>query len=111
MRRRRRAREEQEKRENRRPILQKLCAALLQSFMGHHGEKIKGSVRGNLDPTESQQPFQTNQKRGRGPDHHVETAVDWCGIGHTNLATQYSIGHTNLEMPFLFTIFDQGRKA
>ena len=60
MRRRGRARERQEKRENRRPILRKLCAALLQSFRGQHSEKMKGSARGNWDPWEGQQTFQSN---------------------------------------------------
>ena len=62
MRRRRRAREGQEKRkrENRRPILKKLCAALLRSFRGQHSEKMKGSARGNWDPREGQQPFRSN---------------------------------------------------
>ena len=59
MRRRRRAREGQEKRkrENRRPILKKLCAALLRSFRGQHSEKMKESLRGNWDPREGQQSF------------------------------------------------------
>ena len=37
----------EKKRESRRPILKKLCAALLRSFRGRHSEKIKGSARGN----------------------------------------------------------------
>ena len=49
-----------EKRENRRPILRKLCAALLPSFRGQHSEKIKGSAWGNWDPREGQQPFRPN---------------------------------------------------
>ena len=64
MRRQRRAREGQEKRkrkrENRRPILKKLCAALLRSFRGQHSEKMKGSARGNWDLGEGQQPFRPN---------------------------------------------------
>ena len=62
MKRRRRAREGQEKRkrENKRPILKKLCAALLRLFRGQHREKIKGSARGNWDPREGQQPFRPN---------------------------------------------------
>ena len=40
MRKRRQARERQENREDRRPILQNLCAALVRSFRGQHGEKI-----------------------------------------------------------------------
>ena len=62
MRRRRRAREGQEKRkrENKRPILKKLCAALLRSFRAQHSEKIKGSARDNWDPREVQQPFRPN---------------------------------------------------
>ena len=49
MRRRRRARvgQEKSKRENRRPILKKLCAALLQSFRGQHSKEMKESARGN----------------------------------------------------------------
>ena len=76
MRRRRRARERQKKGKDRLPILKKLCAALLRSFRGQHDEKMKGSARGNWDPREGQQPFRP--KRGRGPHHHVEAAVDWC---------------------------------
>ena len=63
MRRRGRASEGQEKREDRRPILKKLCAALLRSFRGQHGEKMKGSARGNWDPRECQQPFRPNPNR------------------------------------------------
>ena len=63
MRKRRRAREEQEKREDSRPILKKLCAALLRSFRGQHGEKLKGSVRGNWNPWEGQQPFRPSPNR------------------------------------------------
>ena len=47
----------EKKRENRRPILKKLRAALLRSFRGQHSEKMKGSVWGNWDPWEGQQPF------------------------------------------------------
>ena len=62
MRRRRRARvgQEKRKRENRRPILKKLRAALLRSFREQHSEKMKGSARGNWDPQEGQQPFRPN---------------------------------------------------
>ena len=62
MRRRRRAREGQKKRkrENKRPILKELCAALLRSFRGQHSEKMKGSVWGNWDPREDKQPFRPN---------------------------------------------------
>ena len=62
MRRRRRAREgrEERKRENKRPILNKLCAALLRSFRGQHNEKMKGSALGNWDSREGQQPFRSN---------------------------------------------------
>ena len=55
-----RRREEKRKGENRRPILKKLCAALLRSFRGQHIEKIKGSDRGNWDPRVGQQPFRPN---------------------------------------------------
>ena len=50
----------EKKSENRRPILKKLCAALLRSFRGQRSEKMKGSARGNWDPREGQQPFQSN---------------------------------------------------
>ena len=36
---RRRARERQDKGEDKRPIIKRLCAALLRSFRGLHGEK------------------------------------------------------------------------
>ena len=60
MRRQRQARKGQEKRENRRPILRKLCAALLKPFKEQHSKKVKGSVQGNWDPREVQQPFRPN---------------------------------------------------
>ena len=51
------------KRENRRPILRKLCASLLRLFRGKHTEKVKGSAWGNWDPREVQQPFRPNPSR------------------------------------------------
>ena len=66
--------------ENDRPILKTLCAALLRSFRGLHGEKMvcmRGvpGVTGTLGKTNSHfDPTHT----GRGPHHHVEAAVDWC---------------------------------
>ena len=54
MRRRKRARKD------RQPVLKKLCAALLQSFRGQHGKKIKGSAWGNWEPWDGQQPFWSN---------------------------------------------------
>ena len=72
MRGRRRAREEQEKREreNRRPILKKLCAALVQSFRGQHGEKMKGSARGNWTLGKANSHFEPNQTgSGTAPPH------------------------------------------
>ena len=47
----------EKKRENKQPILKKLCAALLRSFRGQHSKKMKGSARGNWDRREGQQPF------------------------------------------------------
>ena len=66
----------EKKGENKRPILKKLCAALLRWFRGQHIEKIKGSARGNWDPRECQQPFRPNPN-GAG-DRTTTTAVDWC---------------------------------
>ena len=60
--------------EDRRPLLEKLCAALLQSFRGQHSEKMKGSARVIKRPT----TVSTQSKRGQGPNHHVEVLVDWC---------------------------------
>ena len=79
MRRRRGPKEGQEKRkrENRQPILKKLCAALMRSFRGQHSEKMKGSARGDWDPWEGQQPFRS-YPNGVGNRYHVEAAVDWC---------------------------------
>ena len=59
IRRRRWEREGQEKREreNRRPILRKLGAALLRLLREQHSDKMKGSARGNWYPREVQQPF------------------------------------------------------
>ena len=50
-------------RENRRSILRKLCAALLQLVRGQHSKKIKESAQDNWDPREVQQPFQPNSNR------------------------------------------------
>ena len=47
-------------RKNKRPILRKLCAALLRSFRRQHSEKMKGSARRNWGPREGQQPFRPN---------------------------------------------------
>ena len=40
----------EKRKENRRPILKKLSAALLRSFRGQHNEKMNGSAWGNWDP-------------------------------------------------------------
>ena len=72
----RRESERQEKRENR-PILKRLCATLLRSFRGLHGEKMV-CVRGVSGVTGlSGRPtaILTQPKRGWGPHHHVEAAV------------------------------------
>ena len=55
--RRRRARERQEQGEDRRPILEKLCAALVRSFRGKHGEKM---VCGREGPGETGTLGKTN---------------------------------------------------
>ena len=39
-----------ERRENRQPVLKKLCAALLRLFRRQHSEKRMGSARGNCNP-------------------------------------------------------------
>ena len=49
--------QEKRERENKRPILNKLCDALPRSFRGQHSEKMKGSARGNWNLREGQQPF------------------------------------------------------
>ena len=62
-----------------RPILKRLRATLLRSFRGLHGEKmvwVRGVpvVTGTLGKANSHfDPTQT----GRGPQHHIEAAVDW----------------------------------
>ena len=57
MRRRERARERQEKREDRRPILKKLRAALLRSLRGQHGDNMV-CARGVVRPTAFFDPTQ-----------------------------------------------------
>ena len=70
---RRRTRERQKKREDRRPILKKLRAALLRSFRGQHGEKlvcVRGvpGITGILVKANSHfEPTQT--ELGSGPPH------------------------------------------
>ena len=67
---RRRALKTQEKEKDRRPILYKLCAALLRSFRGQHGKNwFEESARGIWDPWEGNP---TQPKRGRGPHQHAE---------------------------------------
>ena len=62
-----------------RPIVKKLCAALLRSFREKHGEKMVGGERpGYLEPSGWSTAISTQPKRGRGPHHHVKAAVDWC---------------------------------
>ena len=43
----------QEKREDKQPILEKLCAALLRSFRGQRGEKMVPGFRGVARVTET----------------------------------------------------------
>ena len=65
-----------------RPILKRLRTTFLRSFRGLHGEKmvcLRGvpGVTGSLGKANSHfDPTQT----GRGPQHHVEAAVDWCSL-------------------------------
>ena len=86
MNRRRRAREGQEKRkrENRQPILKKLCAALLRLYRGQHSEKMKGSAWGKWDPQEGQQPFRPNPN-GVGD---CTTTLRWLLVGADALLSQ-----------------------
>ena len=59
----RRLRKSQEKRDDKRPILKRLCAALLQSLRGQYAKKlvcVGGNARGNWNPREGQQPFRPN---------------------------------------------------
>ena len=77
---RRPARERHEKRENSRPILKRLRAALLQSFREQHREKmvyVKGvpGITGTLKKANS---YFDQLKCGRGSHHQVEASVDWC---------------------------------
>ena len=78
MTRQRRARERQKK-EDTRPTLKKLRAALLWSFSGQHNEKIVCArgvpwVTGTLKKDNSHfDPIQT----GSGTAHNVEAVVDW----------------------------------
>ena len=77
---RRRARKRQEKREDRRLIFNTLRATLLRSFKRLHSEKrvcVRG-VPGKLGPSGWPTAILTQSKRGWGPHHHVEVAVDWC---------------------------------
>ena len=86
MRKRRREREawEKRKRENKRPILKKLCAALLLSFREQHSEKMKGSARGSWDLQKGQQLFRPNPN-GVG-DRTI--TVRWLLIGAVFLYSQ-----------------------
>ena len=100
MRRRRRAREGQKKRkrENKRPILKELCAALLRSYRGQHSKKIKGSAWGNWDPREGQQPFRPNLKGGGDRTTTLRRLL--IGAGKQTLLA------TTFKFYFLFSILD-----
>ena len=74
----------QEKRENRRPILRKLCAALLRSFRGQQSEKMKGSARDNWDPREAQQPFRTNPNGNRDRNTTLRRLLIGAVANHRN---------------------------
>ena len=99
MRRRRRTRKGQEKRkrENGRPILMKLCAALLRSFRLQHSEKMKGSGRGNWDPREGPQPFRPNPN-GAGDR---TTTLRRQLIGAANLSSSSASGPEKVAYPML----------
>ena len=64
-----------------RSVLRRLRATLLRSFRGLHAKKmvcVRGvpRVTGTLGKANSD--FDLTQT-GRGPHHHIEAAVDWCG--------------------------------
>ena len=87
--------------ENRRLILKKLRAVLLRSFRGQHGKKmvcVRGvsGVTGTLGKANSH--FDST-KRGWGPHHHVEVAVDWCSLIVLALYTVYTteISHFTMQ--------------
>ena len=80
--------QEKRKRENRRPILKKLCAALLWSFRGQHSKKMKESARGNSDPLGGQQPFRPNPN-GAGDRTTLSRVVIFC-YTDCNRPTLYS---------------------
>ena len=42
--------------------------------------KKKGEFRGKPGPSRRPTAILTQPKRGRGPHHHVEEAVDWCRL-------------------------------
>ena len=55
-------------------------AVLLRSFRGQHGKQMIGCERcsGLLGLSGRPTAISTQLKRGRGPHHHIEAAVDWC---------------------------------
>ena len=65
-------REAEEEEKSIRPISEMLRAAVMRSVGGQHGEKMIGERQGT--PT----AISSDPKRGRGPYHHSEAAVDWC---------------------------------
>ena len=100
IRRRRRASKSQEKGEDRLPILEKMCVALLRSFRGQHGKKwFQGSAQGNWDLQEGQQPFRPNPN-GVG-DCTTTLKRLFIGADYLFLAIRY---YENLTMKYIFFI-------
>ena len=81
-----------------RPILKRLRATLLRSFRGLHGEKmlrVRG-VPGITGTLKRPTAILTQPKRGWGPHHHVEAAVDWCSSILLDLRV-YTISTTEIS--------------
>ena len=89
------------KRENRRPILKKLRAALLRSFRGQHSEKMKGSARGNWDLREGQQPFRLNPNGAGDRTTTLRRLLIGADLVHCFLNCDNLISKNNLVHCFL----------
>ena len=100
----------EERKKNRRPILRKLCATLLQSFREQHSKKINESAWGNWDRQEGQQPLRPNPN-GNGDRTTtlrrllIYAAAGDCWLWLLNLCVILSITFKIKDVGNLFLIF------
>ena len=91
--------EEKKKRKQATDFKEAVCCPS-RSFRGQHSEKMKGSVRGNWDPREGQQPFRPNPN---GAGDRTTTLRRLLIGAELCFSFSFSLVVTNLVFTYLFT--------